>query len=242
MAHPRTGVLLCALPRTGSSLLGELLHSTGVVGYAGEWFLYPERARLWREWGVRSHDDYLERVLDQGTSPNGVFAAKVMWGHMGEFLVYARRASGDFESSDLAVIEALVPQPSFVWVRRRDTVAQAVSWAKAAQTDEWRSGTGEARDPVYDFGQIDWLVHQLRVWDGAWERWFEAQGIEPEVVWYEDLEVRPTEAVERLLRYLGLETPAGAEIKPSAGLVKQANGMNAHWIARYLTDSKMSRR
>jgi LPS sulfotransferase NodH len=144
--RPSAAVVLCALPRSGSSLLAELLYGTGVVGYPGEWFWSRERERLWREWGVDSHAAYLGRVLARGTAPNGVFAAKVMWGQLDEFLLYARRVCADSSSDDLAVIEALLPQPSFVWVRRHDTVAQGVSWVKANQTGQWRSGLGEGAE------------------------------------------------------------------------------------------------
>jgi trehalose 2-sulfotransferase len=239
MVRPSTGVLLCSLPRVGSTLFCELLQSTGVVGYPGEWFLYPERERLWRKWGVKSHDEYLDRVLTQGTSPNGVFATKLMWGHLGEFLLYVRRACDDFVSSDLTAIEALLPAPRFVWLRRHDTVAQAVSWAKAVQTGQWRTGLGGDREPAYDFAQIEWIVHQIQVWDAAWDRWFRAQGVEPEVVWYEDLSANPLKVVEHVLAYLRLETPAGAAVVPASDLRKQADAVNEQWIARYLADSRL---
>jgi LPS sulfotransferase NodH len=235
VARPTTGVLLCSLPRVGSTLFCDLLYSTGVVGYPGEWFLYPERERLSREWGVKSHDEYLAR----GTSPNGVFATKLMWGHLGEFLLYARRACDDFVSSDLTAIEGLLPAPRFVWLRRRDTVAQAVSWAKAVQTGQWRTGLGGDGEPAYDFAQIDWIVHQIHVWDAAWERWFRAQGLDPEVVWYEDLSANPLNVVERVLAYLRLDTSAGAAVVPASDLRKQADAVNEQWITRYLADSRL---
>jgi LPS sulfotransferase NodH len=234
VTRPSSALLLCSLPRVGSSLLAELLHSTGLVGSAGEWFLYPERARLWREWGVDSHDAYLDRVLSEGTSANGVFAAKVMWGHMGEFLLYARRSARDYQSSDRTVIEALLPQPRFVWLRRDDTVAQAVSWTKAAQTDQWRAG-GEVAPLVYSFAQIDWLVHQIRVWDGAWRRWFEAQRIDPLPLAYEELAADPAGVVDRVLGSLGLELPAAA---PSSSMRKQADDVSEEWISRYLAEAR----
>jgi len=232
---PRTSLLLCSLPRVGSFLLGELLHSTGLVGYAGEWFLWPERARLWREWGVASHDAYLDRVLEEGTSANGVFAAKVMWGHMGEFLLYARRVAGDYECDDRTAIEAMLPSPRYVWLRRTDVVAQAVSWTKAAQTNDWRGG-GEEKPVAYSFEQIDWLEHQIRVWDGAWRRWFAAQGIEPLLLSYEELAADPTGTVDRVLSLLGLERPAGGP-GPVSTLRRQADEVSELWIARYRAET-----
>jgi trehalose 2-sulfotransferase len=165
----------------------------------------------------------------------GVFAAKLMKGHLDDFLVYARRASGDYASDDRTVIEALLPNPRFVWVRRHNGVAHAVSWFRALQTGEWRVGLPQERPPPYDFDQIDWLAHQIRVWDGAWQRWFEAQRIDPLVVWYEDLAADQVAVTFRVLEYLKLQPTPGTI--PSTELRKQADAVSEEWIARYLATS-----
>ena len=151
----RTSVLICALPRTGSSLLGELLYATGLVGYPAEWFWREDRGRNGERWQVTSFADYLARVLEAGTSPNGVFAAKLMWGYLDDVLFELRRLARSYDAEDAAVLQSAFPDPRFVWVRREDAVAQAVSWAKAVQTGQWRSdqqATAEPRSGSGDHG------------------------------------------------------------------------------------------
>ena len=41
--------------------------------------------------GVRSYAEHLERVREWGTTPNGVFGVKLMWGHVGRL----HRRAGD---------------------------------------------------------------------------------------------------------------------------------------------------
>ena len=224
-------MIICALPRTGSWLLAHLLHSSGVVGYPGEWFWREDRERLSREWRVRRFGDYLGRVLEAGTSDNGVFAAKVMWGYLHELVFELRRLARAYEDDDLAVLRRFFPEPRFVWLRREDVVAQAVSWAKAVQTDQWAAQQPAQREPEFDFEQVDALYHLARVHDGCWRRWFSAQGIEPHPVVYEELAAEPERVAQGVLDFLGLE--AAAPLVAPADLTRQADEVNLAWSARY---------
>jgi len=176
VAAPRRSVFICALPRTGSSLIAHLLWRSGAVGYPGEWFWREDAERNRAAWGTRTFPEYLERVLDEGTSSGGVFAAKVMWGYVHELLFELRRLAREYDADDLALLRRFLPEPRFVWLRRRDVVAQAVSWAKAVQTGQWAAGQPAGRAPEFDFEQIDALYHLARVHDGAWQRWFATHG------------------------------------------------------------------
>ncbi|MGH2976768.1 MAG: Stf0 family sulfotransferase [Gaiellaceae bacterium] len=228
---PRSSVVICALPRSGSSLLGALLHSSGIVSRPAEWFWRDDRERLSREWRVRRFEDYLPRVLEAGTSPNGVFAMKLMWGYFHELLFELRRLAREYDADDLAVLRSFFPEPRFVWIRRMDVVAQAVSWAKAAQTEQWAAHQPSQREPEFDFEQIDALYNLSRVHDGYWCRWFAAHGIEPFSVVYEQLAAEPEDAVHEVLAFLGLEAEAPLSIP--ANLTRQADAVNGEWIARY---------
>jgi LPS sulfotransferase NodH len=87
----------------------------------------------------------------------------------------------------------IFPQPRFVYLWRENVVAQAVSWSRAAQTGyyhHWDTAHGEA---TFDPEQIDALVREALENRAAWRRWFEAYGIEPLPVRFEDL-VREKEA------------------------------------------------
>lgn len=78
-AKPRMSCLICATPRSGSWLLSGLLHSTGVAGHPHEYFYAETEATNRRNWGIATATEYLDRVLEAGTTDNGVFACKLTW-------------------------------------------------------------------------------------------------------------------------------------------------------------------
>jgi trehalose 2-sulfotransferase len=233
VARPESSVVVCALPRSGSSLLAQLLFSSGSVGWPGEWFWLEDVERNWVAWEVSGWRDYLDRVLDEGTAANGVFGVKLMWGYLHEVLFELRRLSAEYDADDLTVLSAFFPQPRFVWMRRDDVVAQAVSWAKAVQTGQWTSSQPKTGEPRFDFGQIDALYNVARVHDGHWRRWFAAHSIEPIGVIYEDLCVHTVGVVRDVLSSLGIEPQPDAIIDVPAELTRQSDSVNADWCARY---------
>ncbi len=89
-AHNRGRVdsyLICATPRTGSSLLCGLLESTGVAGNSESYFRQPDEHAWAAQWGIASQSggalsyaDYVRAVLAAGRTENGVFSARIMWG------------------------------------------------------------------------------------------------------------------------------------------------------------------
>jgi LPS sulfotransferase NodH len=155
----------------------------------------------------------VDAVLRKGTTPSGVFGAKVMWTHLPDFLVRVRPAE--------------LPGLRYVQVIRRDKVAQAVSLWIAIQTQRWRDDDGErgaTREPVYSFAAIGHLVAQLRVQEQAWTAWLD----DPLVVVYEELAAAPAQTIAALLDALGVEGEvAGPRMR------RQSDGRSQAWIERY---------
>jgi LPS sulfotransferase NodH len=218
------------VPRSGSSLLCGLLESTGVAGRGHEWFWRETEAELRAEWGVSGEREYLERVRDAGTA-GGVFGAKVMRGYFGEVLDRLRAFAGDPALNDVSAIESFVPRPRFVWIRREDVVAQAVSWSRAIQGGRWWSEDARPEAPLaFRFEQIDALVREIREHDAAWRAWFAANGVEPVEVRYEEVAAEPVSVGAAVLLSLGIDAA------PNAGGVphrRQADELNAEWAERY---------
>ena len=81
--------ILCGTPRTGSTLLCSLLHSTGVAGRPESYFRQPG-VELWApqfgveitEGGPADYPAYVAGAVRVGSTANGVFAARIMWGTM----------------------------------------------------------------------------------------------------------------------------------------------------------------
>jgi trehalose 2-sulfotransferase len=215
-------------------LLAGLLESTNVAGHPHEYFWRGTEDANRRNWNVSSFSEYLTRVKEVGTSENGLFAAKLMWGYMPEFLDNLRSLTGKTVGSDRVLIEQFFPQPRFVFVWREDVVAQAVSWAKATQTGRWHhwDALTDEVEPLFDFDQIDALAREATMHNAAWRRWFSENGIDAFHVRHEDL-VKDMDGVTRgVLAFLGIDLPTGSVV--AARTVRAGDARNKEWIARYL--------
>jgi trehalose 2-sulfotransferase len=164
---PRSYVV-CATPRSGSTLLCELLKSTGVAGRPEEYFeatfetglpphpgdylaglprtgagirddSTPPRAPEYSSLeGLASYQSHLERSFRLGTTDNGVFAAKLMWRNLPDLRAHAAQLPG-FQGLELPdLLKKVLRDPRYVWVSRRDKSRQAVSLWRALQTRTWR--------------------------------------------------------------------------------------------------------
>ena len=88
--EPRISYLICATPRCGGYLLFEALENTGLAGSPGEYFWEDER---WaKKWGATDYTDFLDKVKEKSTTPNGVFGTKLMWATLKNSLTrYSKR-------------------------------------------------------------------------------------------------------------------------------------------------------
>ena len=84
--------VICATPRTGSSLLCGLLASTGVAGIPESYFRREDEGAWAQRWGlparagVRDFGDFVRHALAAGRTANGVFGVRTMWGTMDELV------------------------------------------------------------------------------------------------------------------------------------------------------------
>ena len=158
MAFPARSYLVCATPRSGSTLLCHLLDQSGVAGHPEEYFEAlrhsgvprrpheyfdaerhanimerlafrempdgpaPEPNPLWRP---DRYDRYLEWALEQGTTENGVFGAKLMWGYLGDFATLLRGIEGNAGRPVPELLARTFPDLRYVQITREDKVRQA---------------------------------------------------------------------------------------------------------------------
>lgn len=245
-ATPTNAYVLCGTPRTGSTLLCALLASTGVAGQPQSYFRQADVDTYATNWRIpRAPDgrftfaDYLRGTLTAGRSANGVFAARIMWGTMEEVIGNLRELYADHASADRDLLTRAVGHTQFIYVRRGDVVAQAVSRTRAEQTNVWHS-TDEvavvqpAPAPRYDFAQLRAYVQEIEVHNQAWTDWFRTNGVLPHHVWYEHVAAAPVQVTQAILAFLQLELPPKIQIK--ARNKRLADGINNEWITRYHAD------
>lgn len=259
--------LVCATPRSGSTLLCHLLDETGVAGHPQEYFealrhsgrprrpheyFDPERhaniiERLaFREmpdsdprpnalWRPETYDRYLDWAIEQGTTSNGVFGAKLMWGYLGDFAALLRGIDGLAGLPIPELLGQVFPGLRYIQVTRKDKLRQAISLWKAVQTQKWRQdaysdATGTVQ-PQFSFRAINYLVRLLTAHDASWNAYFLGLGYEALKVTYEDLAEDPAPVVRRILTEFGIPVPADPSI-PTPRLKIQADELSEQWLAR----------
>lgn len=245
--------MICGTPRSGSTLLCALLDSTGVAGHPESYFRRPGEENWARRWGIDVSPDgtfdfpaYVRAALAVGSTPNGVFAARVMWGTMTELAGRLRGRYPDAGAGDRDVLERALETTRYVYLWREDVLRQAISLVRARQTGFWHD-TGEPdrpgpwqpqleqlppeEDPRYDAAAIGEHVREIGEHNAAWRAWFAAAGISPHPVRYEDLAADPVGVTRGILDFLQLDLPPGRVI--TAPNRRLADGITQRWIERY---------
>jgi LPS sulfotransferase NodH len=272
--RPSRCYLVCATPRSGSTLLCETLLGTELAGRPREYFEelketgVPRRPREYF-WGLRSpevirllpaessvadaalrrpswsrenYSAHLQAAIDAGTTPNGVFAAKLMWGYFPDFLELMRGIPRFAGMGDGSLLNSAFPDVRYVFISRSDKVRQAVSLWRALQTQVWRQSANAPDDEaapdrhvVYSFDAIDHLLDQLRRHEDAWRGFFFRIGRDPLQIFYEEVARSPDAAAARVLDAIGVSSDPLAE-RPERSMSRQSDELSESWVQNYLED------
>ncbi len=244
--RPRRSYFICATPRTGSTLLCALLKSSGVAGVPESYF----RAQDFEKWGTEwdldqpaAFPDFLNAAISAGQTDNGVFAVRIMWGTMDELVSSIKACDPKASGCDLDVLSRIFGEVRFVYLRRLDEVAQAVSLLRAVQTDVWHitgddaPESGVSPEFHYDADKISGFVAEAQAHNAAWRKWFSDNRISPHHVVYEDLSAEPAGETMKILDFLGLSLPPGRQL--AAGNKRISDATSTAWIERFRNEKSM---
>lgn len=236
--------LICATPRTGSTLLCQYLSSSEVAGRPHSYFRSQDMAswakgwRILRDNGNYEFSEYLIAARAAASTENGVIAIRVMWESLKEIVAEIAKLYPACARSDMALLEAAFGQVRFIYLARRDVVAQAISLYRAEKTGYWHTVEGQKPEqpPLFDFAAIDARVKILRQQDASWRSWFQTIGVEPMVVAYEELSADPVASVQKVLDFLGVELPPYRRLE--AVNRRLADDLTISWIEQYTRQSQ----
>ncbi|XDA96660.1 Stf0 family sulfotransferase [Sulfitobacter sp. LCG007] len=246
--------ILCATPRSGSTMLCDLLSATGVAGVPDSYFMRapgPEWAAAWRlpdedGRGTAEHARaYLDAAIASGTGSTGVFGLRLMQESLDDLReLIDLRVPGC--PDDRTRLEAVFGEVTCLHLSRTDKLAQAVSRVRAEQTGLWHAapdGTEIERlappaEPEYDRPRIAARLAGIEAQDRAWDNWFTREGIEPLRLRYEDLAADPASVLRRICDRLGVALPADHRIAP--GTARLADETSARWMRRFRSETARS--
>jgi trehalose 2-sulfotransferase len=173
---------------------------------------------------VRDYLAFVNAALSAGTSNNGVFGVRIMWGSLERMMEGLGQVPG---KPDLLILEEALGPLTFVHLRREDIAAQAVSWCRAEQTGYWQQGDVITQEPHQDIAHMRMLMETIWKHNAAWQAWFDAQGVEPHTVTYEQLVGDRRRVIQGIAAKLAVELPSNW--RPQSLHRKQADELNRAW-------------
>ena len=232
----RRSYIIASSYRCGSTFLCSELWKSGVLGAPSEYLNTDqasavittprETGRMMGRLGVSTPEDYFTKLLECRTSRNGIFGMKAHFHHFEPALIWYPR-----------MLEALAPI-TYIYINRRDKVAQAVSMAKAMQTHAWISfDEVTGRTLRYDTDFVEQCAAELERQRLGWWRWFETSQITPFVVTYEDLIADTTGVVRSVVELMGAENDEPERVSLPA-VEKQSDEINMEWRNRFGQEKK----
>lgn len=239
-------IVICATQRCGSTLFIEDILNTEILGRPKEHFLPWLREPLSADWALK-----LNELYSISSSNNGVMSVKVM---ANQIYGIDKRLSRIVDSNLIGIYPSFryhFQDAIWVWLRRKDVVAQAISRVMAEETklyhatfnkddktfasniqrgyDKEYNNTAE-----YNSEKILEYVTSIVLENLTWTKFFEDYEISPLNFIYEDV-IRDTEAshLDALVKAAGITERL---VKKPRTLTKLGNARNLVWRDRFMNE------
>jgi LPS sulfotransferase NodH len=197
-AIPRVRYVVCATPRSGSQFLARLLVNAE-IGVPAAYFNARLAHRLAGRWGIdlarQGAVPYLQRLVAIRTTPNGVWGATAWW--------------GPFNANQKAVERVLETEARFIFLYRRNLLAQAIAAHLSAGSGLWGFDATPSEPPDTRFQWDDptgvkFYKASIRAAQEAWRGYYRTLGTRPYVLACEDLAADQPGHVHAIAQFLGL--------------------------------------
>jgi LPS sulfotransferase NodH len=184
--------------------------------------------------------DRIDIIVRTATTANGVFGAATHWLDLERLLI----AVGEKQQRTLPLdghspggLRSLLPELSYIWLRRENKVAQGISHYLAVETGRWSEPAGhpqhsssQPHDIPFDFPAIARMVRLANYEEGEWRKFLAGSMDRTLELTYEDLASDFAGTVSRVLEFLDM--PENMNI-PAPSLRRQADARSHEWERRY---------
>ena len=237
--HPTNCYALCSVARSGAHLLTSGLRATHLAGRPMQYFNEQLAQRYAARYGLDATHHfahYVRSIVRLTTTPNAVFGFRIESWDLEKFVARLRE-SGEFgppDAPELKLLRTAFPRLRCIQLTREDKLRQAISKARAMQTDLWvpdpeKNTLGE---PRFDPELIAHCLLSARRSEEMWADFFQRNEIEPLTITYEDLCSNYPAAVGRVLDFLRVRPPRDFCLGPPT-TVRQADAITEEWIKQY---------
>ena len=213
-------VFICFTNRCGSNFLAETLASDQTFNLGAESYNSSEVIRVTSNQNIKTFRDYSIGIsLHQ--AKQGRVVVKLGIEHL--TLLYCAGA-----------FDAMSRHAKYIFIERKDKVAQAISKCLAQATSSWTSYNASTIPPElvpFSASAVDWEIKDIVAQNLAFEEFFCVNNLSPFRVIYEDYVKSPELALEALGNFLG-----AANLKLNVENVhtqRQSGAVSRLWRERY---------
>ena len=228
---PEHSYLLASVPRAGSTFFSHVLWQTGCLGAPLEYLNFERLGPYgFANGSVSLQQELWHSVLRRRCSENGVFGLKAFAMQLDQL----QRSNPPLLSDVLSIVLPPDKPRRIVYLRRRDRLAQVVSYARASLSGVW-SKTQETTDAAaltYSQTDLDAAERGIALQESVWARMFKDLRIRPLELWHEDVLADPDGASREVADYVGVAIHPDARVEVPR-IDKQSVGDADEWIARY---------
>lgn len=211
--------------RCGSSYLCRVLKGTGLMGMPAELFNKRKMRELAIEYGSRTANETIRRMVADHCTANGTFVVK----------------SGP---RNLALLYALREYPEnfarwhFAFLTRDDVVRQAISIVRMGLTGQVHSFHEPRRiltDDDYDFAAIATQLNNVRNSNNASLMFLKTNALPYIHLVYEDFIADIAGSARRLGKHIGVDIPE-TTISPHQDTDRVGDDLTGRWAQRFVED------
>jgi len=216
--------VIFSTPRSGSTALCDYFNKSNVCiphEYFQPFQYMPYLANRWEAHrdGILDPKLYIESLCEKRTANNGALGINLHGSHLGifkYFLPYFPRN---------AVFSGLV-------LKRRDKVAQAVSYFLASESKAWSSHFEKKSTPAYSFEKIMFKLRSILSQEVLIDRYVTCADFPLDILFYEDLCLR----AETIQLTIGPNNEVAVIDLTRASTKKQSNEVNEEYSQRFKND------
>lgn len=211
-------IIMAFTNRCGSHLLGDFLRQTKKLAGFGEFLNHDIVARQTAEHGFTSFPEFITG-LERRFCPEGQgFGLKASYDQMAMLMRWN--------------IPAMFRNCKVLHITRQDTIAQAVSYSIAQQTQAWTiHQKTNGKRPVFDPKGIEAYIAATEKANETIRLLSNAAGFPRAMVTYEQICNDPNTHVGRVLPFCGVKL--GDWVAHPPGVKKQGDGLNKEFVAAF---------
>ncbi len=239
LLHPTHCYALCAVARSGAHLLTAALQATKLAGRPLQYFNPQLAQRYGARYGIdaaRDFSQYVRGIVTAAATANSVFGFRMESWDLDQFIARLRHAGefGDPTAEEAELLAAAFPRLRYIQLTREDKLRQAISKARAMQTELWVASDDRhpLREPEFDSQLIGHCLLSIQRAEERWADFFQDNAIAPLEITYEKLCHDYPGTVREVFAFLRIRPRRGFDLGPPR-TVRQADALTEDWVARY---------